>query len=101
MSVLGPIEVRRDDQLLKVPGGKTAELLVRLALEAGLVVRTDRLLDDIWALATRDSLTWKHQWRVNDLALWDNRCTMHRRDGFDPAARRVMHRTQIKAGGGA
>jgi hypothetical protein len=22
---------------------------------------------------------------------------MHRRDAFDPAARRVMHRTQIKA----
>jgi taurine dioxygenase len=28
--------------------------------------------------------------------LWDNRCTMHRRDPFDPVARRVMHRTQIK-----
>jgi hypothetical protein len=22
---------------------------------------------------------------------------MHRRDGFDPAARRVMHRTQVRA----
>jgi taurine dioxygenase len=55
------------------------------------------LLDEIWASATRDSLTWRHQWRVGDLVLWDNRCTMHRRDGFDPAARRVMHRTQIRA----
>jgi alpha-ketoglutarate-dependent taurine dioxygenase len=36
-------------------------------------------------------------WRVGDLVLWDNRCTMHRRDAFDPGARRVMHRTQIKA----
>jgi taurine dioxygenase len=55
------------------------------------------LLDEIWAEATRESLTWRHQWRVGDLVLWDNRCTMHRRDAFDPAARRVMHRTQIKA----
>jgi taurine dioxygenase len=55
------------------------------------------LLDEIWALATHESLTWRHQWRVGDLVLWDNRCTMHRRDAFDPAARRVMHRTQIRA----
>jgi taurine dioxygenase len=53
------------------------------------------LLDAIWAHATHESLTWRHQWRVGDLVLWDNRCTMHRRDAFDPAARRVMHRTQI------
>ncbi|MEO8258792.1 MAG: TauD/TfdA family dioxygenase [Acidobacteriota bacterium] len=58
---------------------------------------SNRLLDDIWTEATRDSLTWRHQWRAGDLVLWDNRCTMHRRDAFDPEARRVMHRTQIKA----
>ena len=57
---------------------------------------SEALLDEIWAEATRPSLTWTHQWRVGDLVLWDNRCTMHRRDGFDPAARRVMHRTQIR-----
>jgi alpha-ketoglutarate-dependent taurine dioxygenase len=57
---------------------------------------SDRLLDEIWAHATREALTWRHRWRVGDLVLWDNRCTMHRRDAFDPAARRVMHRTQIK-----
>jgi taurine dioxygenase len=55
------------------------------------------LPDDLWAHATRESLTWRHQWRVGDLVLWDNRCTMHRRDAFDASARRVMHRTQIKA----
>jgi len=57
---------------------------------------SNALLDEIWSQATRESLTWRHQWRVGDLVLWDNRCTMHRRDAFDPAARRVMHRTQIK-----
>jgi predicted ATPase/DNA-binding SARP family transcriptional activator len=49
ISVLGPVEVRRDGQLVPVPGGKTSELLVRLALDAGLFVRTDRLVDDLWA----------------------------------------------------
>jgi predicted ATPase/DNA-binding SARP family transcriptional activator len=49
ISVLGPVEVRRDGEPVAVPGGKTTELLVRLALEAGTVVRADRLLDDLWA----------------------------------------------------
>ena len=57
---------------------------------------SETLLDEIWAEATRASHTWTHQWRVGDLVLWDNRCTMHRRDAFDPTARRVMHRTQIR-----
>ena len=47
--MLGPIEVRRYGRLLSVPGGKTSELLVRLALDAGELVRTDRLVDDLWA----------------------------------------------------
>jgi predicted ATPase/DNA-binding SARP family transcriptional activator len=56
ISVLGPVEVRRDGLLVPIPGGKTSELLVRLALDAGLTVRTDRLLDDLWgadAVTTR------------------------------------------------
>jgi len=57
---------------------------------------SEALLDEIWVEATRDELTWRHQWRAGDLVLWDNRCTMHRRDAFDPASRRVMHRTQIR-----
>ncbi len=47
--MLGPIEVRREGRIVPVPAGKTSELLVRLALEAGLMVRTDRLVDDLWA----------------------------------------------------
>jgi len=59
---------------------------------------SEALLDEIWSLATRESLAWRHQWRAGDLVVWDNRCTMHRRDAFDPSTRRTMHRTQIKAG---
>ena len=58
---------------------------------------SEALLDELWAYATRDAYTWYNAWRVGDVVLWDNRCTMHRRDPFDPAARRIMHRTQIKA----
>jgi DNA-binding SARP family transcriptional activator len=49
ISVLGPVEVRRDDELVSIPAGKTSELLVRLALEAGTAVRADRIVEDLWA----------------------------------------------------
>ncbi len=57
---------------------------------------SEALLNALWAHATKDEFTWYQQWRAGDLILWDNRCVMHRRDAFDPATRRVMHRTQIK-----
>jgi taurine dioxygenase len=57
---------------------------------------SEALLDALWAHATRPALTWYQQWRVGDLVMWDNRCVLHRRDEFDPNARRLMHRTQIK-----
>ena len=66
-------------------------------IEGCALEESDMLLDEIWREATKDALTWRHHWRAGDLVLWDNRCTMHRRDGFDPDSRRVMHRTQIKS----
>jgi taurine dioxygenase len=60
------------------------------------LAESDRLLDRLWEHATRPDLTFRQVWQPHDLVLWDNRCTLHRRDAFDPATRRVMHRTQIK-----
>jgi taurine dioxygenase len=65
-------------------------------LEGFDLAASDQLLDEIWDHATRRQFIWTHRWRVGDLVLWDNRCTMHRRDPFDSNTRRVMHRTQIK-----
>jgi taurine dioxygenase len=57
---------------------------------------SEALLDELWDFVGRLEFGWEHVWRVGDLVLWDNRCTMHRRDPFDASARRIMHRTQIK-----
>jgi taurine dioxygenase len=68
----------------------------RMAWIEGLdLPESEALLDEIWAHATRPDLCWTHHWRVGDLVLWDNRCTMHRRDPFDPALRRILHRTLV------
>ena len=58
---------------------------------------SERLLDEIWSYA--ETAVYRHRWAIGDLVLWDNRTTMHRRDAFDPKARRIMHRTQIKGSG--
>jgi taurine dioxygenase len=61
------------------------------------LAESEALLDELWAHATRPELTFRQQWQVGDVLMWDNRCTLHRRDTFDPSARRLMHRTQIRA----
>jgi len=60
------------------------------------LAESEALLDELWAYVARSEFAWEHVWRVGDLVIWDNRCTMHRRDPFDDSARRIMHRTQIK-----
>jgi len=61
------------------------------------LAESEALLDELWRHATQPQFTFRQQWRVGDVLVWDNRCTLHRRDAFDPRARRLLHRTQIKA----
>jgi taurine dioxygenase len=53
------------------------------------------LLDEIYCFATRPEFVYRHAWQVGDVVMWDNGATMHRREPFDPAARRLMKRTTI------
>ena len=70
-------------------GRRRNAYVMGLALE-----ESERLLDELWSYV--ETAVYRHRWALGDLVLWDNRTTMHRRDAFDPHARRVMHRTQIK-----
>ena len=54
---------------------------------------SEALLDEIWAHTCQDKYVWQHKWRVGDLLVWDNRCTMHHRNAFAPNARRLMHKS--------
>ena len=60
------------------------------------VAGSEALLDALWAHATQKRFAMCHEWQVGDVLMWNNLGVLHRRDPFDPAARRVMHRTQIK-----
>jgi alpha-ketoglutarate-dependent 2,4-dichlorophenoxyacetate dioxygenase len=41
------------------------------------------LIDELVAHATQRQFVYTHRWRVHDLVIWDNRCTMHRGTEFD------------------
>jgi alpha-ketoglutarate-dependent 2,4-dichlorophenoxyacetate dioxygenase len=55
---------------------------------------------DLTEHATQPQFTHAHQWRVNDLVMWDNRTTMHRARRFhDLQEVRDLRRTSIKGVG--
>jgi len=54
---------------------------------------SEALLAELWDHTTSTKQVFVQQWDEGDIMMWDNRCTMHRRDSFDPAFIRIMHRT--------
>lgn len=52
------------------------------------------LLADLTEHATQPQFVYRHEWRANDLVIWDNRATMHRARPFDDKKyRRELRRT--------
>jgi alpha-ketoglutarate-dependent 2,4-dichlorophenoxyacetate dioxygenase len=51
------------------------------------------LLRELIEHATQPQFVYRHRWRVGDLVIWDNRCTMHRATPFeDTRYRRELRR---------
>jgi taurine dioxygenase len=69
-------------------GRRLNSYIVGLPLE-----QSEALLDEIWAHTCQDKYVWEHKWKVGDLLVWDNRCTMHHRNAFAPNTRRLMHKS--------
>jgi taurine dioxygenase len=57
---------------------------------------SDALLDALWDHVQSGPHMWAQEWRQGDLVIWDNRCTLHRRNRLDPGLPRLMHRTQVR-----
>ncbi len=60
------------------------------------LAKSEELLGELWAAAARPEHVWTQKWQVDDLIIWDNRCTMHRREPFHGQGRRRMHRLMTK-----
>ena len=59
-----------------------------LASHAGRIIGMSEkegqaLLQQLTDHATQHQFVYTHRWRLYDLVMWDNRCTMHRGKGYD------------------
>lgn len=55
-----------------------------------------KLIEELIVFATQPRFVYQHRWRVGDLVMWDDRCTMHRGRPYDDTRyRRDMHRTTV------
>ena len=50
------------------------------------------LLAELLEHATQREFVYRHRWHVDDLVMWDNRCTLHRGRRFDLSQRRELRR---------
>lgn len=54
------------------------------------------LLDELFALSTREENVYRHQWQPHDMVFWDNRSVMHLAAGTPEHLRRKLYRTTIE-----
>jgi alpha-ketoglutarate-dependent 2,4-dichlorophenoxyacetate dioxygenase len=72
-----------------------------LASHAGRIFGMDEaegraLIDRLLAHATQRQFVYTHRWRLHDLVMWDDRCTLHRGAAFDDLRyRRDMQRATV------
>lgn len=90
----------RHPLVLTHPGSGRKALYLGRRLNAWIVglpvAESDALLDELWEYCARPEHLYRHRWSDRDLVMWDNRCTMHRRDAWTPGAHRTLHRAQLK-----
>jgi alpha-ketoglutarate-dependent 2,4-dichlorophenoxyacetate dioxygenase len=79
-----------------VTGRKSLFLSAHAGTILGWTVPEARLfLRDLTEFATKDRFVYSHEWRVDDLVIWDNRTTMHRARRFARNEVRDVRRTTL------
>lgn len=53
------------------------------------------LLDELCDHVENQRFVYAHKWRVGDILIWDNRCTIHARTDFDGGQRRLLKRVTV------
>jgi taurine dioxygenase len=56
---------------------------------------SEELLNYLFDHQEQPQFVYEHVWRVGDILMWDNRCTLHARTDFSPDERRLMRRVTI------
>ncbi len=69
--------------------------LMTRSIEGLEEAKSGSLLAELFAHIEQDQFIYAHRWRVGDLALWDNRCTLHARTDFSDKERRLLRRVVV------
>jgi alpha-ketoglutarate-dependent taurine dioxygenase len=85
-----PLVWKRRDGRRSLMIGSTADVIVGWTPEA-----SRELLDRLEAWSTQPRFSYRHQWQVGDLVIWDNTGMLHRALPFEPTSPRVLHRTTL------
>ena len=56
---------------------------------------SDALLQKLFDHQEQPRFVYEHVWRVGDIVMWDNRCTLHARSDFSAGERRLLRRVTI------
>ncbi len=72
-------------------GRRHAAYVNGMTLEA-----SEAFLNQLWDYSTQEHFCYTHRWSKGDVVVWDNRATVHKRDGFDPHSRRVLYAAQVE-----
>jgi alpha-ketoglutarate-dependent taurine dioxygenase len=57
---------------------------------------SDAALEALFAIAEDPAIVYEHQWRLGDLVIWDNWCSIHARQDFPREQPRLMRRLTIE-----
>ena len=57
---------------------------------------SDAALEELFAIAEDALIVYEHQWRLGDLVIWDNWCSIHARKDFPREEPRLMRRLTIE-----
>lgn len=56
------------------------------------------ILEQLYALGETPDFIYEHVWRLGDVVMWDNRCTIHARTWFPPEENRLLRRCTVAGG---
>jgi taurine dioxygenase len=55
------------------------------------------LLNELLNLTVKDEFIYRHKWRLGDMLIWDNRCSLHQAyQDYDLSQERLLHRVILK-----
>ena len=57
---------------------------------------SDAALEELFAISEDPAIVYEHQWKLGDLVIWDNWCSIHARKDFPREEPRLMRRLTIE-----